>query len=139
MKPRQNLYLDDDLSAELERLAKKPGTSKSAIVAEALKTLFEHKGSKELDDKLKPRLDKLSNQLNRIERNQRVLIESLALYIRFHFSILPPLPEADQAAGRALAADRFQAFIDQVGRRVAGGKSVVDDVFGRMSESETQQ
>ena len=138
MKPRQNLYLDDDRSKELERLAKKPGASKSAIVAEALKTLFERKGARELDDKLKTRLDKLTNQLNRVERNQRVLIESLALYIRFHFSILPPLPEADQAAARALANDRFQAFIDQVGRRVAGGKSVVDDVFGRM-ESETQQ
>jgi predicted transcriptional regulator len=138
MKPRQNLYIDADLSAELDRLAKKPGASKSAIVAEAMKTLFERRGAKELDDKLKPRLDKLSNQLNRIERNQRVLIESLALYIRFHFSVLPPLPEADQAAGRALANDRFQAFIDQVGRRVAGGKSVVDDVFAR-AESETQQ
>ena len=138
MKPRQNLYIDADLSAELDRLAKKPGASKSAIVAEALKSLFERRGAKELDDKLKPRLDKLSNQLNRIERNQRVLIESLALYIRFHFSVLPPLSEADQAAGRALANDRFQAFIDQVGRRVAGGKSVVDDVFAR-AESETQQ
>lgn len=138
MKPRQNLYIDADLCAELDRLAKKPGASKSAIVAEALKTLFERRGAKEIDDKLKVRLDKLSNQLNRIERNQRVLIESLALYIRFHFSVLPPLPEVDQAAGRALANDRFQAFIDQVGRRVAGGKSVIDDVFAR-AESETQQ
>src|SRR6185437_4882688 len=109
MKPRQNLYLDADLSAELDRLARKPGASKSAIVAEALKSLFEHNGSKERDDKLKPRPAKLSNHHHRLPRNHPVLIESLALYIRFHSSILPPLPEADQAAGGALADDRFQA------------------------------
>ena len=139
MKPRQNLYLEPALWEELEQLAKKPGSSKSAIVADALKAYLARRGAKEMDEAFRIRLDKITTQLSRMERNQRVVIETLATYIRFHFSILPPLPEADQAAGRALANDRFQAFIDQVGRRVAGGKSVVDDVFGRMAESETKQ
>ena len=134
MKPRQTLYIDADLCAELERLAKKPGTSKTAIVAAALTPLFDRKGAKELDDKLKPRLDKLSNQLNRVERNQRVLIETLATYIRFHFSVLPPVPESEQAPARALAQERFQAFIEQVGRRMSGGRSVADDLFVRETE-----
>lgn len=134
MKPRQNLYLDADLSEELDRLAKKPGTSKSAIVADALKAHLERRGAKALDETFKHRLDKLSIQLGRMERNQRVLIETLANYIRFHFSVLPPLPDSEQAAARALANDRFQAFIDQVGRRMAGGRSVVDDLFVREAE-----
>lgn len=129
MKPRQNLYLDADLCEELERLAKKPGTSKSAIVADALKAHLERRGAKELDDKFRQRLDRMSHQLARIERNQRVLIETVATYIRFHFSVLPPLPESEQAAARALANERFQAFIEQVGRRVAGGQSVAEDLF----------
>lgn len=137
MKPRQNLYLDADLSERLDQLAKKPGTSKSAIVADALKAHLERRGAKELDDRLKPRLDKLSTQLHRIERNQRVLIETLATYIRFHFSVLPPLPESEQAAARALAQERFQAFIDQVARRVSGGHGVADTLFVR--ETETRQ
>ena len=134
MKPRQNLYLDADLSEELDRLAKKPGTSKSAIVADALKAHLERRGAKAVDETFKHRLDKLSIQLGRMERNQRVLIETLANYIRFHFSVLPPLPDSEQAAARALANDRFQAFIDQVGRRMAGGRSVVDDLFVREAE-----
>lgn len=136
MKYKMTFCIDADLRAELDRLARGPDTTKSALVSEALRTLFERRGTTELDEKLKFRLEKLSNQLNRIERIQRVLVESLALYVRFHFSVLPPLPEADQAAGRALANDRFQAFIEQVGRRVAGGKSVVDDVYGRVSDTE---
>lgn len=137
MKPRQNLYIDADLSEQLDRLAKKPGTSKSAIIADALKAHLERRGAKELDDKLKPRLDKVTNQLGRIERNQRVLIETIATYIRFHFSILPPLPESEHPAARALAQERFQAFIEQVGRRIAGGRGVADDLFLR--ETETRQ
>lgn len=135
MKPRQNLYLDADLSEELDRLAKKPGTSKSAIVADALKAHLERRGAKAVDETFKHRLDKLSIQLGRMERNQRILIETLATYIRFHFSVLPPLPVSEQAAARALANDRFQAFIDQVGRRMAGGRSVVDDLFVRQGEA----
>jgi len=137
MKPRQNLYLDADLSEELEQLAKKPGTSKSAIVADALKAHLERRGAKEVDDKFKQRLDKVTTQLGRIERNQRVLIETLATYIRFHFSILPPMPESQQAPARALAQERFQAFVEQVGRRMSGGRSVADDLFVR--ETETRQ
>ncbi|MFY8093811.1 MAG: IS66 family transposase [Niveispirillum sp.] len=37
MKPRHHLYLDDELSAQLEALAAKPGTTKSAIVSDALR------------------------------------------------------------------------------------------------------
>ncbi len=139
MKPRHNLYLDRDLSERLDRLADKPGTSKSAIIADALRAFLEHRGAKELDDKLKSRLDKVTAQLNRLERNQHVIIESLALYIRFQFSVLPPLPEREQAAALALAQERFQAFIEQVGRRVAGGRDAVGDVFHHAYDMETPQ
>lgn len=138
MKARQNLYLDADLSERLDRLAAKPGSSKSAIVADALKAHLDRHGAKELDDRLKPRLDKVTTQLNRIERNQRVLIESLALYIRFHFSMLPPLPEADQMAGRMLAQERYQAFIEQVGRKI-GQRGMAEEVLDRVPVKETTQ
>jgi hypothetical protein len=37
MKPRHHLYLDDALTEELERLARKPGSSKSGIINDAPK------------------------------------------------------------------------------------------------------
>ena len=142
MKARQNLYLDSDLSERLDRLAAKPGSSKSAIIADALKAHLDRHGAKELDDKLKPRLDKVTAQLNRIERHQRVIIESLALYIRFQFSVLPPLAEADQTAGRLLAQERYQAFIEQVGRKLGSGRGMAEDVLDRVgvnNHAETQE
>jgi predicted transcriptional regulator len=48
MKPRQNIYLDDDLNQHLETLAAKPGSSKSAIIRDALTAYLARRGEKEL-------------------------------------------------------------------------------------------
>ena len=130
MKPRHHLYLDDALTAQLEALAMKPGSSKSAIVADALRGYLARRGAKELDDLLKVRLDRITSQMGRMERDLQILLETLALFIRYEFTVTPPLPEADQAAARAVAQDRYQAFIEQVGRRIAGGRTVSRDLTG---------
>jgi len=137
MKSQLHLTIDTELYGQLTQLTKEPGSSKSAIVGDALKAFLNRRGASELDDRLKPRLDKLSMQLGRIDRTQRILIETIATYIRFHFSVLPPLPESEQAAARALAEERFQAFIEQVGRRVASGRSVTKGLFVQETETPT--
>lgn len=139
MKPRQNLYLDADLCERLDALAAKPGSSKSAIVADALRAYLARRGSKELDDLLKNRIDRLVKQLDHIGRDQQVMLESLALFIHHHFTVTPPVPVADQAASRALARERFQAFIDQVGRQIAGERSLGRDLLARTATPETKE
>ena len=124
MKPRHHLYLDDELTAKLDTLAAKPGTSKSAIVADALRAYLARRGAKELDDLLKVRLDRVTTQLGRMERDIQILLETLALFVRYEFTVTAPLPESEQAAARAVAQDRYQAFIEQVGRRIAGGRTI---------------
>ena len=126
MKPRHHLYLDDALTERLEALAAKPGSSKSAIVADALKSYLDRRGARELDDLLKVRLDRQGSQLNRLERDQQIVMESLALFIRHYLTVTPPLPSSEQSAAHAVGQDRFQSFIDQVGRRIAGGRSLRD-------------
>ena len=138
MKPRHHLYLDDELTEQLEALAAKPGSSKSAIVSDALRSFLARRGATELDDRLKVRLDRFSRQLNRIERDQQILLESLALFVRYYLTVTAPLPEADQEAARALGQERFQAFIDQVGRRIAGGWTLAGEVLGRTSDEESE-
>jgi len=119
-KTRHQLYLSADVAEKLEALAAKPGASKSAILADAVQAWLTRRGTKELDDRFALRLDRVSAQLARIERDQQILLESLALFIRYYLTINAPLPEPDQAA-RAVGRDRFQAFIDQVGRHIARG------------------
>ena len=120
IKCRHQLYLDADISERLETLAAKPGASKSSILADAMQAWLTRRGTHELDDRFGLRLERISTQLGRIERDQQVVMESLALFVRYFLTINAPLPEADQAA-RAVGRDRFQAFIDQVGRNIASG------------------
>lgn len=135
MKPRHHIYLDDELTEKLDALAAQPGSSKSAIVSDALRAYLDRRGAKELDDLLKVRIGKLGDQIGRVERNLDVVLESFALFVRYQLAVTPPLPEADQKAARAVGQDRFQSFIAQVGRRIAGGHRVSDDVLALMSQS----
>ena len=123
-KIRHQLFLDADLSEKLEALAARPGASKSAILADAVAAWLNRRGAQELDDRFGLRLNRISAQLNRIERDGQVLLESLALFVRYQLTVTAPLPEPDPAA-RATGRDRFQAFVDQVGRQIAdGGRSL---------------
>jgi hypothetical protein len=136
-KCRHQLYLDADVSERLEILAAKPGASKSAILADAVQAWLTRRGTHELDDRFGLRLERISKELGRIERDQQVIMESLALFIRYFLTINAPLPESDQAA-RAVGRDRFKAFIDQVGRNLASGTrtlSRAEPTTGRESEA----
>lgn len=120
-KVRHQLFLAKPLSDRLEALATKPGATKSAILADALTAWLDRRGSSELDDRFGLRLDRMTNALSRIERDGYVLLETVALFIRFELSIQAPLADGDQA-GRAIGRERFEAFVAQIGRQVAAGR-----------------
>lgn len=135
MKPRHHLYFDEDLTEQLEALAAKPGASKSAIVADALRGYLARRGAGEIEAPVKMPLDRMNARLSCMERDIHILMESLAIFIRYEFMMTPPLPEAQQAAARALARDRYQALIEQVGRRIAEGRTISRDVEPSSQES----
>ncbi len=126
---RHQLFLPATISARLEALASKPGASKSAILADAVAAWLERKGSLELDDRFGLRLDRMLTAIGRVERDGQVLLETLALFVRYELAIHAPLPE-DDFAGRAIARDRFDAFVTQVGRQLASGKRALGDPAG---------
>jgi len=124
MKRRHHIYLDDQLSDRLDALAAKPGSSKSAITADALRDYLDRRATRDIDNLLKQRLDRINNYLGRLERDGRVVLETLALFVQYEMTNQAPLPEPDKAA-QAIGRDRFAVFVDQVGRRIASGRSTV--------------
>lgn len=132
-KIRHQLFLPKDVTERLEALAAKPGASKSAILTDALIAWLNRRAGHELDDRFGLRLNRISMQLGRIERDGLVLLESLALFIRYQLNVTAPLPEAD-AAARAVGRDRFQAFIEQVARQLVRGDRTLDQTGTDASE-----
>jgi predicted transcriptional regulator len=121
MKVRQNLYLDRAISDALEALASRPGGNKSRLVNDAIAAWLARQATKEIDDLFKGRLDRLSRDIALVRRDLDVVLESLALFVRYQLLVTAPLPDADSAA-LAVGLDRFEKFVGQVSRRVATGK-----------------
>lgn len=126
---RHQLFLPPAISAQLEALAAKPGTTKSVILADALTAWLERKGTLELDARFAPRLDRMLSAIGRVERDGQVLLETLALFVRYELAIHAPLAD-DDAAGRAIGRDRFEAFVIQVGRQLASGRRTLGNIGG---------
>lgn len=124
MKPhriRHQFLLGPELSERLESLGRDPATTKSAIVAKAVEAFLEQRGENELDRRYGVRLDRLSRDLGHIRRDAEMILESLALFIRFSITLHAHTPVPDRAT-QAIAQERFDKFVDQVGRQIASGK-----------------
>ena len=118
---RHQFFLSEDLTERLETLAARPGVSKSAILADAVEAWLNRRGAHELDDRFGLRLDRMTRAIDKVGRDGEVLLETVALFVRYELAIHPPLAENDHA-GRAMARERFNAFVQQVGRQIAAGR-----------------
>lgn len=125
---RLNIFLEPDHAKRLEELAVHKGISKSSIIAAALSSFLGADGGGQRDVVMARRLDRLSRQFERLERDQYILIETLALYIRYYLTASLPVPEGQQEAARAQGRLRFTQFIEQLGRHLQRGRSVVRDL-----------
>lgn len=123
-KIRHQCMLDPRLSERLNALACQPGTTKSDIMAKALEAFLERRGQSDEDARYSERLDRLSRENGRIRRNTELLIESLAVYVRYTFLMNANLPAPDEAS-QALAFKTFDKYVNQVGRLLAKGKSLL--------------
>ncbi|UFW46443.1 MULTISPECIES: hypothetical protein [Bradyrhizobium] len=133
MKPKLSAYVSESVAERLELAAKRPGTNKSSIVDAALDRFLNPERDSSGDAALIRRLDRMSRQLDRADRDLSVMAETIALFIRYYLTITPPLPSQDQDAARALGRERFEMFVAQVGKRVASGGRLVADVMDRVS------
>lgn len=74
------------------------------------------------------RLDQLDRRMARQERDLLISVEMLAVFVRFWLTANPPLPEPAQAAARAQAGQRYDAFVSALGRRLARGPKLLQEI-----------
>lgn len=137
MKARLCVYLSDQVDQRLALAARRPGASKSAITDAALAAFLSPERDDQRDAAIVRRLDRVSRQLDRLDRDQTIAAESLALFVRYYLTITPPLPGVEQDAARALGKERFEYFVAQLGRRLAGGRSMIRDVLEEIGTEES--
>jgi predicted transcriptional regulator len=132
MKRKVSVQISEQVVERLETAAQEPGTSKSAIVEAALEQFLNADTS---DAAVSRRLNWMSRQLEQLERDLRIVNETVALHARYHLTVTPSLPSAEQRAACALGVERFDVFAAQVGRRVHLGTPLMRETMDRLSTS----
>jgi predicted transcriptional regulator len=132
MKQKISVQLSEQLFAGLEATAEQSGETKTAIVEAAL-SQFLANGAETDDAALRRRLEWMSRQLEQLERELRIVNETVALHARFHLTVTPPIPQPHQRAACLLGLERFEVFAAQVGKRVHLGTPLMRETMDRQS------
>jgi hypothetical protein len=127
-KKRYNIYLSLSLARKLDFVGQVPG-AKSALIEEALRARLEPEQVPGANEVLVRRLNEMHRIVGGIGRDVAIATETLALFVRYFLTITPPLPQSEQEPARLLGKERFQVFVAQVGRRLAGDQRLVAEVL----------
>jgi hypothetical protein len=128
MRQRINVYLPPEILQQVIDLANRKRVSKSAIIEAAVTSFLSPDGAEWREAAFTRRLDRLTRQVQRLERNSGVSMEALALFVRFWLTVTPPLPPEAQAAAQAKGQQRYEGFIEALGRRLQKGRSVLNEI-----------
>ncbi len=135
-RARLNIFIEPEHAKRLDQVAAHKGVSKSAVIAAALASFLSPDGEDQREAAIAKRLDRLSRQFDRLERDQNVLIETVALYIRYFLTVSIPVPEGQQEAARAQGRARYAQFIEQIARHIQRGRSLVREVHEDIGPAE---
>lgn len=133
-KQRLSVYLDPDVMKNLTDYAARRDHSRSLIAEAAIASFLSPDAAERQEAATTKRLDQLDRRMTRMERDVGIAVETLAVFVRFWLTTNPPLPEPAQAAARAKAGERYDAFVTALGRRLAKGpklrQEISEDVGG---------
>jgi len=96
-------------------------------------------GADRLEAALGRRLDRLNRQMERLERHAAITNEMLALFIRFWLTHTPPLSDTALPAAQAKGSDRFEGFVEALGRRLTRGNTFADDLTREVEAAKRAQ
>ena len=123
-----SVYLDPELMRALAAYADRRDKSRSLIAEAAIASFLSPDADEQREAAIAKRLDKLDRHMTRMERDVGIGVEMIALFVRFWLSNTPPPPESERAAMRRRGGDRYDAFMEALGRRLAKGPKVRQEI-----------
>ena len=127
-KAQLSIYLDPETFGRLEAFAKRQGKPKSLVAEAAIASFLSPDDSDRRETAIAKRLDRIVRVLERLERNDTVTLETIAQFIRFWLTSTPALPEHSNPAARAKGAERYDRFVEALGRRLSSGSTMLKEV-----------
>jgi predicted transcriptional regulator len=128
MRTKHTFRLPPELAAHLADFATRKRVPQALVVETALASYLSPDGSEHLEAALGRRLDRLSRQMDRMERHITISNEALALFVRFWLTATPALPDTAQAAAQTKGKERYDGYIEALVRRLAKGQTLAKEI-----------
>ncbi len=132
-KIKLTVYVSRIVAEQLDFACKDRTKNKSKLTETALSQLLNPKTEDQLNTAMPRRLDRLTRDVGVINRHQQIVIESLGLFIRHYLITSLPLPPSEQQAAQAIGQQRFQRFIEQLGRRLASTTTFANEIIDQLA------
>lgn len=137
MRTKHTFRLPPDLAVQLADYAQRKRVPQALVVETALASLLSPDGADRLEAALARRLDRMTRQIQTLERHVTITNEALALFVRFWLTSTPPLPDTAQAAAQTNGRARYDGFVEALGRRLARGRTLADEVVKHIAAEPT--
>ncbi len=126
-------YLDRDLARAVSREASAQNRSESSLIAEAVRARFaaDGEGAKKASGETQKRqLSRLEARIDKLQRDQALMKESLFVFVRVWLEHNPPVDDALVESIAASAEARFERFLDLVAQGLSPGRSIAEGDHG---------
>ncbi|MBY5841309.1 CopG family transcriptional regulator [Rhizobium leguminosarum] len=127
-KQRLSVYLDPDVMNALAAYAARRDQSLSLIAEAGIASFLSPDAAERQEAVTTKRLDQLDRRMARMERDLGIAVETLAIFVRFWLATTPTLPEPVAQAARAKSGERYEAFVTALGRRLAKGPKLRQEI-----------
>lgn len=127
-KAQISVYLDPATLGLLADYAARRDQPQSLIAEAAIASFLSPDAEEQREAAIAKRLDQMDRRMARLERDLGISVETLAVFVRFWLATTPALPEPAAHAARAKAGERYEAFVAALGRRLATGPRLVQEV-----------
>jgi predicted transcriptional regulator len=134
MKVPTKVFLPADTIRKLDEAARRTRRQKSEIARAAIESYLSPDASEAAEAALARRLDRMSRQLDRLERDQIITTEAVGLFVKTWLKVTPAMSSAEDRAAAAKGQERYAAFVDLLGRRLSEGKLLRREVLSDTDE-----
>lgn len=127
-KVQISVYVDPTVMTMLADYAGRRDLPQSMIAEAAIASFLSPDADGRREAAIAKRLDQIDRRLARQERDIGIAVETLAVFVRFWLATTPALPEPTAQAARAKATERYDAFVTALGRRLAKGPKLRQEI-----------
>ena len=129
--------LSEAVCGRLDVATDRPGVGRSMLVEAALEHFLNPAPS--VEALMRQRLDDMHGRFDGLERDMRMIAETVALHARYHLAVMPPVPESRQREAVILGNERFKVLAEQVDRRVREDRPLMQETIDHLNTAQQEE